>query len=168
MKAKDISKKQRILALDVRARRLGFATFESQSHLLEFGLKRFTGTSGAMIRLTRLVRTVRPHVLVFRKMQPSSPRNTRGTRTILRLLWLLARRSSIDVSMIREKQVRQRFNEQGARTKYQIALFLVGMFPELEWRLPPARKPWKSEHRNMSIYDAVALGVAYLASIREQ
>jgi RNase H-fold protein (predicted Holliday junction resolvase) len=155
--------KRRILALDVRARRIGYAAFEVPARLIDFGVTRFRSTSMAMLRLGRLIQTVRPATLIVRKIPLNSTRNVPGTRAILRLTWLVARRFSMHVSVIRKKQVGQYFSTRGAKTKYQVALSLVGMFPELEWKLPPPRKFWKGEHRNMSIFDAAALGITYLA-----
>ena len=51
----------------------------------------------------------------------------------------------------------------GTSGKYETALSLIRAFPQLEWKLPPRRKPWQPEHRNMCIFDAVAIGVAYFA-----
>ena len=36
-------------------------------------------------------------------------------------------------------------------------------FPELLSILPPKRKPWQSEDYRMGIFDAAAIGIAYLA-----
>jgi RNase H-fold protein (predicted Holliday junction resolvase) len=164
MKPKVTDRKSRILALDVRARRIGYVAFETPTGLLEFGVTRFKSRRVALVRLTRLLRRTKPDALVLRKISSSSTRNTAGARTILRLARVLARRSSLAVSMIRENQVKEHFGGHGAATKYQRALFLVKLFPQLEWKLPPPRKAWQREHRNMSIFDAAAVGVAYLAS----
>jgi hypothetical protein len=68
----------------------------------------------------------------------------------------------VKVSLVSEKRIQERFLEDEAKTKYQVALFLVRAFPLLAWRLPPPRKSWEGEHRNMGIFDAVALALAYL------
>jgi RNase H-fold protein (predicted Holliday junction resolvase) len=167
MKAKPRDTNSRILALDLRARRIGYAAFETPHRLLEFGVTRFKSRHVALVRLTRIMQRVKPTKLVLRKIPTDSARNTSGMRRVFRLAWLLARRSSVAVSMARETHVKQHFSDQGATTKYQTALFLVRLFTELEWRLPPPRKAWQREHRNMSIFDAAALGVTYLASTQE-
>jgi hypothetical protein len=47
-------------------------------------------------------------------------------------------------------------------TKQEIAELLAGKYPdELASRLPPKRKPWKSEDTRMDIFDAVALAVVF-------
>ena len=46
-----------------------------------------------------------------------------------------------------------------------MAELLAKKFPdELASRLPPKRKPWKSEDSRMDIFDAVALAVAFRMS----
>jgi hypothetical protein len=46
-------------------------------------------------------------------------------------------------------------------TKQEMAEMLAGKFPdELASRLPPKRKPWKSEDSRMDIFEAVALALA--------
>jgi hypothetical protein len=51
------------------------------------------------------------------------------------------------------------------KSKYDRARVLASVFPELDWKLPPKRKPWQSEPRAMMIFDAAAIGFAYWQSI---
>ncbi len=157
---------RRILALDVRAHQIGYAIFETPTQLLEFGVTRFKSMSVALARLNRLIRRTEPDRLVLRRIASSSTRNTHGMQTIVRVVRLMARRFSVAVTTIREGQVKQHFSERGATTKYQASLFLVKRFPELEWRLPPPRKAWQRQHPNMSMFDAAALAVTYLALLQ--
>jgi hypothetical protein len=47
-------------------------------------------------------------------------------------------------------------------TKQEMAELLARQFPDdLAARLPPKRKPWKSEDTRMDIFDAVALAFAF-------
>ena len=156
----------RILAFVLRAYRIGYAAFETPSRLIGFGVTRFKKEDriSALARVSRIIDRLKPTALVLRKIQPGSTRDTRGTRTIVHLTWLRARQLKLSVAIIREKQVRSHFGTNGATTKYQIAMSLVKAFPDLDWKLPPARKAWKREHPSMSIFDAAALGATYMAS----
>jgi hypothetical protein len=49
----------------------------------------------------------------------------------------------------------------GCSTKVEISTALARVFPELVWRLPPERKAWESEHPRQTVFDAIALGLAY-------
>lgn len=161
MKMKHVSR-IRILGLDVRARRIGYAAFESPTRLVDFGVTRFKSVEAATMRIASLLLTIQPGTLILRKLALTSSRNCPGTMAIQRLTRRLARRSSIGVAFISNRQLWQCFNAKGASTRYQIASFLSQEFPALAWRLPRPRKPWESEYRNMSIFDAAAVGMTYL------
>jgi hypothetical protein len=47
------------------------------------------------------------------------------------------------------------------RSKYERAVAITTRFPEIAWKLPPKRKAWESEHYSMSIFEAVAVAMAY-------
>jgi hypothetical protein len=48
--------------------------------------------------------------------------------------------------------IKQAFAVSGARTKYEIAVAIAKVFPELAPRLPRFRKPWISEDYRMGIF----------------
>ena len=154
-----------MLALDVRSNRIGFAAFDGNT-LLDAGITRFKSPRAAIPRLVFLMRRTHPRILVLRRILESSSRNSRGTRTILRAAHRIAKRSSVRVAFVSQKQIQERFLKDGITTKYEIALFLVRAFPDLAWRLPLPRRAWQAEHRNMALFDAVALGMAYLTGNR--
>ena len=155
--------RNRILSLDVRSRRVGYAAFEPP-HLIDFGVARFKSEKVATLRLASLLLRIRPATLVLRKISASSSRHCPGTIANQHLARTLARRSSITVAFVSERHLQAHFDGKEMRTRYAVAEFLSRTYPELEWRLPHPRKPWETEYRNMSIFDAAALGVAYLES----
>jgi hypothetical protein len=59
--------------------------------------------------------------------------------------------------------LRAHFQALDACTKQEIASLLTQRFAELAWKLPSPRKTWQHEHRNMPIFDAVALGAAHFS-----
>jgi RNase H-fold protein (predicted Holliday junction resolvase) len=155
-------RRTRILGLDVRSRRIGYAAFEPPARLVDFGVTRFKSEEAAAIRLASLLLTVQPGALILRKISSTSSRNCPGTLAIQRLIRRLARRSSIRVAFVSERRLRACFNAEGVSTRYQVASFLSQKYPELAWKLPRPRKPWETEYRNMSIFDAAAIGMTYL------
>jgi len=48
-----------------------------------------------------------------------------------------------------------------AVTKHQIATLVAEHFPEIGYRLPPARKAWMPEDARFAIFDAVAFALTY-------
>jgi hypothetical protein len=116
------------------------------------------------MRLASLLLTVRPGTLILRKIAVNSSRNCPGTMMNQHLARLLAHRSSIKVAFVSERKLRAYFDAKGATTRYQVASLLSQKFPELGWKLPRPRKAWETEYREMSIFDAAAIGIAYLKS----
>ncbi len=164
MKPQSLSTNHRVLALDVRPHRLGYAVFETPARLVDFGVTRFESLHAGVRRVTALVGRFGPTTVVLRKIARRSTRNRPLTRTVIRLISRQARRSSIFVAFVGDRQVRVSLGNDRTLTKHQAASLLARAFPELAWRLPQPRQPWEPEHWNMPIFDAVALGVSYLAS----
>ena len=73
----------------------------------------------------------------------------------------LTSQSKVRVKSVSRAELKQAFAESGAGTKYEIAMAIANRFPELAPRLPRFRKPWMSEDYRMSIFDAVALAIAF-------
>ena len=78
----------------------------------------------------------------------------------------LAAKQKIRVRSFSRAKVKQTFGESGASNKYEIAIAIAKRFPELTTRLPRFRKPWMSEDYRMSIFDAIAFGMAFLSAKR--
>lgn len=154
----------RILAFDIRPRRLGYATFETPAKLVSFGVTRFDSLQTGVRRAKGWMDGLRPATLILRKIEPKSVRDRRRTRSLIRLIRNSAQHRSIGVSLVTDKQLRAHSRVYGLTTKHQVAAFLAGAFPELAARLPASRKPWQRENWHMPIFDATALGVTYLAS----
>jgi hypothetical protein len=154
---------RRVLALDVRPQRAGYAVFEGPNVLLDVGLTVFKTRPDAKRRLTFLVDIYRPDVIVTRKLRHRSRRDHLETRFILHKAHRLAERTSATIAQIRETELRKYFGKFGAYTKHQIASFVAHKFPDLAYRLPPPRRVWQSERARMSIFDAVSCGVAYFS-----
>ena len=73
----------------------------------------------------------------------------------------LTSQSKVRVKSVSRAELKQAFAESGAGTKYEIAMAIANRFPELAPRLPRFRKPWMGEDYRMSIFDAVALAIAF-------
>jgi hypothetical protein len=155
----------RILALDVRPRKFGYAAFETPMRLLDSGLSRFKSTHEAATRLDTLLMVFHPTVVVLRKIANHSPRNRLQTRSIVRVASRQVRRRSVRPIFLSERKIRNHFRNDGQVTKHTIATFIAATFPELACKLPPRRRAWDAEDRRMPIFDAVALGLVYEASL---
>jgi hypothetical protein len=152
---------QRILSLEVRQQRLGYAVFAGPNTLLDWGVKNFRGGKNAVHvplreKIAQLISEWQPDVAIA-----SEPRSERAARK-LKTVQAQARTLGVPVTLMTHASVKECFRDQ--RNKDDRARILVGRFSELSSRLPPRRKPWKSEDYRLSIFDAVALGAAAFQS----
>jgi|SRR5215469_4043423 len=157
--------KCRVLALDIRPQRAGYAVFENPKQLLDAGIIRFSSLEKAGLRLSLLMMTYRPDVLVLRKPSIRNKRNHSDTRQILLAAFRLAQRNSIEVVQITDRQFSEYIG--AVQNKHETASRLAKLFPQLTWRLPPPRRTWQSERRSMALFDAVAYGMTYFAFTQE-
>jgi len=162
MNAEHSDQQGRVLALDVRGRWLGFVVFASQTRLLDFGLVRITSSHRGGVRFVRLLHASRPRLVVLQRLGKRP-----DTRSSVQMIVRLSRCLSVPVDYVSKRTMQRHFNAFGIRNKEQRATFLAHQFPELLWRVPPKRKRWQHEHQNMPIFDAAAIGTAYIHSNKE-
>jgi len=158
----------RILAIEARRSRFGYALFEGPNRLLDWGASTvpadLTGRAAkdaARKRIALALRRCHPVAAVVRR--PRRVKTGRGATPgpILRTIAREAAALPIPVHSLSRGEVREAFQLLRGRTKEEIAEALVGIFPELVTRLPPKRKKWQPEYRGMIVFDAVAVGFAY-------
>ena len=160
----------RIIAIDPGSHGFGYAILEGPSRLVDWGTTdiRKEKDLAAVRKVEELLRLYQPEVLVVEDCtHNSSRRNPRVALLITRILEV-ARAAGVSGRTVSVAQAYRYFTRWGGRSKYAIAVALVDRFPALLLRLPPKRKPWQSEDSRMSIFDAVALGITYLALHRRK
>lgn len=155
-----------VLALDLRHRRFGYAAFQGHRTILEWGQRVYPAVGQAerelaQRRIARLLSSIAPNVILLK--QERWERGHRDVHLVNPLVALQheAQRHSIPIRLIREYDVKKTFELFGCRTKHEIAATLASIYPELLPSLPPQRKAWQAEHPRMSVFDAIALGLAY-------
>jgi hypothetical protein len=150
---------RRIIALDVRAQMFGFAVFEGEEQILEWGTRSFRcGKRRVKVpmrqKLLGLLNEFKPELLILQESKHGA------TGKSVKLVLNLARRLKIPVLRI-PRVVLQRSFQDHNHNKHEIATVVANRFPQLAQRLPRKRMPWQSEDARMSIFDAAALGVTY-------
>lgn len=156
------SPKKRILAVDLRSTRVGFAVTETPIQLLDWGQRALAAESCSPLILW-LLRRYGVSVLVVRRIRPNSPRNTNRVRKGARSIRTIARTCSVQLATVSDRDFKSVFQQATRRTRYEIAFLMTIIFPELAQFLPRPRRCYEPESRRMSAFDAVALAVAYLA-----
>lgn len=156
----------RILAIDLRPQRFGYAVSEGPTTLLDWGAAQYRpggaiGAASARRSAEKLISIFRPAVIVLRKVRGKMMAASPGLQPILKIMRKTASAHHIPVILIARTDVRAVFKARGVKTKYRIACALAASMPELLWRLPEERKFYESEPSAMTIFDAVALGYTY-------
>ena len=151
---------KRVFALDLHPLSFGFAMFEGPDELVDWGIKSFRHGVNAVkvplnVKLTLLLDQHGPDIVVIK-----TPR-TAALKRLARTIAALAQYRRIPVRLISNSSVREAFPDNN-HNKYQIAAVIATRYPELSPRLGLKRKLWQAEKYSMSIFDAVALGIAYL------
>jgi hypothetical protein len=114
-------------------------------------------------RLTNLQSMFLPSIILVRKSAGSRRSSQPTSRPAVYILKGFAKRVVVAVRWIDESALRGFFSGEKTINKHDIARMVADRFPELSWRLPPKRKPWQSEPKRQSIFDAASLGVFYFA-----
>ena len=153
---------KRILAVDLRSTRVGFAVVETPIQLLDWG-KRALAADSCSALLVWLLHKYGVSLMVVRRILPDSPRNTIRVRKGLRAIRRIARTRTVQLTVLSERDFKRAFQQHEPRTRFEIACLMTIIFPELAQFLPRPRRCYEPENRRMSAFDAVALAVAYLA-----
>jgi hypothetical protein len=157
---------KRLLALDVRLSKLGFAIFEGPTNLLDWGVRSFEKASKALPssvsdRLGILFAFYEPSAVVARSRNYHLHSHKRTQTKIMAIIKSESRRHSVKFTIVTAEQVRNAFAKNGEICKHDIALQITDQFQELSWKLPRRRKAYQSEMAAMLVFDAAATGMTY-------
>lgn len=156
----------RLVGLAIRARWLGFVELDAQQRLLDWGLVFYQRRSPEQLRsakrkLEDLLARMDPSFVVLVLSGLTGNKEVPAVRSIARSLRTASTSRSIQIVSLHRSVIRAAFAPFKARSKHQIAVALIQAFPEIGWKLPPARKIWVKEDSRMAIFDALAGAVAY-------
>ncbi len=158
----------RVLAVALRSRGFGFAVIEGQTHLVDWGTRtaRAAKASRTLAGIRALLAHYRPDRLVLEDHRAPGSRRHPRIRTLLERVRRLADDEAVRSRAISRAKVQRAFAPIGARTRYEIAVAIARLFPEIEDRLPPYREAYMSEDDRLSIFDAVSFALAHSLRFR--
>jgi hypothetical protein len=157
------TQESRLLAVDLRTRRLGYAVFQTPNRLLDFGISQFDSPATAAVRVRVILKAFRPAVVIFDAGPTRGPRNKTRTALVRQAIRREASKMSIPATVLPARTLRAFFSERGVRNKYAFAHLSAKWFPQLSRRVPAERECYESEPWIMAWLDAVLLGIVYLA-----
>ena len=156
-----------IIAIAPTSRGFGFAVFGAPARLLDWGVKeaRFDKNRVTVRKICRMIRDIKPAVVIIENWVHASCRRSARVRTLLVDVAILASKSGSTAMVYSRYHVRQAFGKSG-KSKDAIAAAIAAQLPALRPWLPPKRRIWESEHHSMAIFEAAALALAHYGCTR--
>jgi hypothetical protein len=153
----------RIIAIDLRFRRSGFATFEGPRRLLDFGTidLRLKESENGGSRFSDLIKLAAPKVVLVKRERWENLADRSEAKPLIDALTNQAAAHLIEIRFLEQSALNSTFQNFGCKTKADISTSLARIFPELIWKLPPERRIWQPEHSRQTVFDAIALGMAF-------
>lgn len=158
------SKHPRILALALSSRGFGYAVFEGQNTLVDWGGKPASGdkNKASMIKAGKLISLFQPKLIILEDTSAKGSRRSPRIQELTRKIVALASRQQVRVKLLSQKNIRKVLFPNGQGTKHDIARVVAERFwTEIGSRLPPKRRTWDSEARRMDYFEAIALVIVY-------
>lgn len=159
-------KQTRILGVAIRARWLGFAAIDEHTRLIDWGMIYYQRKLAARLKAARrraesMVARIAPSQIVLLTQPLDNSNRNAAVLSMTRAIQKFAKAQRIQILRSDRVEIRAAFKRVEAQSKHAIAAALARSFPELAWRLPPARKIWKKEDGRLALFDAVAAAVAF-------
>jgi hypothetical protein len=155
---------ERLLALEIRSWKFGYALVEGTS-VLDWGVAWFpTGESSVAIRrLAFLLKIHAPYTVIARRTRRANHESSKSAAQVLRRIGDDLKHRSMRFVVLARRDVRKFFVEQGCRNKHDIAAAVANRFSQLKPRIPRFRRAWDPESGITAVFDAVATAVAFEA-----
>ncbi|MEI8288176.1 MAG: hypothetical protein WCH99_01785 [Verrucomicrobiota bacterium] len=157
------NKQFRIASVSLSANGFGYAIMEGNT-LIEYRNKMFLADKNAnsLTNIEKFMIHYRPDVLVLNDVNAKGTYRAPRIKELHRDVIKLAKRHKLKTVKISNTELRTMLLDDPKGTKHEMAERIAKQFPdELAARVPPKRKPWKSEANRMDIFDAVGLATAY-------
>jgi len=151
---------KRILSIYPTVNGASYSCFEGADHLVGWGnISR--GTDNLRKKIQDLIDQFQPEIIVT-EQEPIN-KAMRGKQTIksLKLVQKLSETNQIYLKQYARLMVKGVFSCFDANNKYETAVYLAQVFPQLSSKLPPKPKIWESQHYRMGLFDSVAFAFAY-------
>lgn len=161
--------KPRILAIDLRSQRFGFAVLEGHTRLLDSGVKIFSASKGRgdilQKRIHPLLALYLPAAVVVNLGSDAGRSSRVRSAKLLDVIRAEVEVQSAEFIVLTRPDIRRAFRQSGNRSKDEIAVFVAESFPDIGWKLPRRRKNWEKEHYDMTVFDAISVGLTYLTQL---
>lgn len=152
-----------VLGIYPNTRGFGFAVFEGILAPVDWGVFETRGKDinrRCLQKIAVLLNQQEPDFLVLENMSEGGSLREKRIRDLNEAIAVLAETQGVRTASFSRKQVRQCFGSDFV-SKHMIAETIGMRIPAFARLVPPMRKPWKSEHARMGLFDAAALVLTF-------
>jgi hypothetical protein len=164
-----IQRQKLVLALYPQTRGFAFILFQGWGTAIDWAVQDIRGldkNARCLKRIKALFELHSPDLIVLEETAKDGTRRAMRIRHLNRSIANLAEQQGIAVWEYTRSEVRSSFAKAyNATNKRMIADVIAGEIPDLSLSIPPARKPWMSEHVRMGIFEAAALAWMYFREV---
>jgi Holliday junction resolvasome RuvABC endonuclease subunit len=153
-----------VVAIYPNSRGLAFVVFEGATSVLDWGVlgARYKHSRGRYLTaIAALLERYQPSILVLQDMSSAGTHRAQRIQNLNEAIMKFAEDRDIPVRSYSRERVREAFALPEPATKAAIAEAIAKYVPAFERHVPPARKPWTSEHARMGLFDAAALALTF-------
>lgn len=149
----------RVLVVEIRADRAGFAVLDTYKGLLDYGTMWFDTREVTGHWLNRFLWRRQASTLIMRSSESGwSIRR----KKIQRMVRIEAQKRRLKIVYIPDRILRSYWARQSCRNKYQVAEVLSAMFPQFSRPVPAHRKIYDPEARSVLLFDSLAVAAVFL------
>lgn len=161
-------KRKRVLSIYPSHRGYSFAVLEGQHKLIDWGSIRVRHhkNSKTLMHIRSQIDAFEITALVIEDRESDDCRRGMRVKRLLNAIEVLGQEIGISVYAYSRSDVRTVFEMFGANNKEEIASSIYTNGPSDVLPKPAVRKPWMSEPRSMSIYDAISFGITHFYLIK--
>ena len=148
-----------IVALYPNGSGMGYVICENPKELIGYGVARirpFT-TDAHLKRLKNFIGHYRPALILLRGYKDSDNRISKRVVKVINAFEEYADQTDLEIYKYSREDIKQTFLQFGKNTKYGISKIISSWYPELQSRMPDLRKNTRSEHYQMTVFDAFSL-----------
>lgn len=157
------TKNKVVYAIYPNANGFGFVYMENARKLLDYGAIRINPISNRKVleKIKQALDYFRPSIVILLDPEGKASRTGSRVKELIKKIVAHAAEMNLPIVQYSRDQIKDVFEQFGATTKYGISQVLLKEFTELEAKSPMERELWMSEDRNMAIFDALSLAMAW-------
>jgi hypothetical protein len=158
---------QRLLSLEIRSSKIGFAVIEEGADLIDWGVRVFpcdaTGADKAIRILAFLLQIYAPTIVTARRARRVKHPSSEKAAYLFRKTQTELKRRSVRFIGVDRRDVSRFFRGQDCSAKHEIEAYVAEKFAEVKQKLPGRRRLWDKEPYVVPAFDALATALAFSA-----